>query len=509
MSNAPIRNILIVGGGSAGWMSAAMLSRMLSSRRVSIQLIDLTDTELDLDSLDAGEASLPSIAELHAVLGIDEATLFRGANATISLGADFVDWPREGARAFRPFGSIGFRLDNLAFHHHWLRLRQSGESAKLSDYALAASAAKLGRFAPPTDDQASVLSTFDYAYHWLGSWHQKVMRDCAERRGVTRIEGDVGRVHVRGENGFIEAITLKDGRRLEADLFIDCSGARALLIQGALHAGYEDWRACLPCDRALAARYASAAAPAPFRTATAATAGWTWRIPLQGSVGHGHVYADAFETEEAARKTLGAALEGAPLEEPRLVKFASGRRMKAWSRNCVAIGASACVLDPLEPTALRLALKSVKTLAQLLPADKNRTTDEADEYNRILGETALRARDFVALRYLTTKAKTPFWTACRAMSAPDSLAYKRDLFEACGRVYLQDEETFLESDWAAAWLGQEVIPRAYSPLADTPDLQATRESLRRMRTMIRSAAEGMPTHRAFIETSLARADSRA
>jgi tryptophan halogenase len=489
MADASLRNILIVGGGLAGWMSAAVLSKVLSPRQFKISIVDTAPT--GLESLDGGEAGLPSLTELHALLGVGEAEFVRDGGAGFSLGTAYVDWPRQGAHSFRPFGDIGARLDGLAFHHYWLRLRAAGEDAALSDYALGAAAAQADKFAPPVADQRSVLSTLDYAQHWRGEAYRALLRARAERQDVVRIAGEIADVKLRGADGFIEGVTLRDGQSINAELFIDCTSAGDL-IEGALNTGFEDWRQWLPCDRAIAGRPDSTQDPAPFRTATAGAAGWSWTIPLRSSVGRGHVYASEFMSDDDAGRVLGDA--GAF----RAARFVSGRRRKPWVKNCVAIGPAACVLDPLESTAVQIAQKGLTTLAKLMP-EKSWAGGEADEYNRIMIETVERLRDFTALRYLAgARADTPFWAARRGAGAPESLAYKMELFAAGGRVYLQEEETFSESDWAAAWLGQELYPRAYSPLADTPELEATRTQLQRMRAVIAATAAAMPTHGAFL-----------
>lgn len=500
MSDAPIRSILIVGGGLAGWLSAVALAKLLSPRQFKIRIVDTAPA--DLDALDGGEAGLPATAELHALLGLGEAEFLRETGAVFSLGTAFTDWPRKGARSFRPFGDIGARLDGLAFHHYWLRLRATGDKAELSDYALGAVAAQREKFAPPVRDRRSVLSTLDYGYHWPGGAYLALLRSRAERQGVVRIAGEIAGVKLRGADGFIESVALYDGQRLEAEIFIDCTAAGEL-IEGALKSGFEDWRRWLPCDRAIAVRHGGAQDPAPFRTAAAGDAGWSWTIPLRGCVGAGHVYASAFMGDDEAQRLLQAALGGAP----GAARFASGRRRKPWEKNCIAIGPAACVLDPLESTGLQIIQKGLLTLAKLMP-DQSWAAGEADEYNRIMIESVERMRDFTALRYLAgARTDTPFWAACREASAPDSLAYKMELFAACGRVYLQEEETFSESDWAAGWIGQDVFPRAYSPLADTPELESTRASLQRMRAAIAAAAESMPTHSAFLRQVAAKSEA--
>ncbi len=379
-------------------------------------------------------------------------------------------------------------------------MRRKGLAATLEDHSLAVVAARLGRFAPPATDLDSILSTYDHAWHWDGAAYRRLLRVAAERAGVTRIEGEVADVARRGSDGFIEAVVLADGRRLEADLFLDCTPEGAL-IEGVLQSGWEDWRRWLPCDRVVALRCERAGDPPPHWQAQAHASGWRWRIPMLGSDGVGHVYASGFSSDDTAEAELRAALGGARSTPAKLASFASGRRRKMWIANCVAIGASACVLDPIEPTALQIIQEGLGNLLGLLPY-RNRADGEVDEFNRLMSETVERMRDFLILHYKANAHAEPFWTERRAAPVPELLAHKLRLFEASGRVIEWDEESFFEADWVAVYFGQGVVPRHYDALADVPDAKLVRDRMAEMRKAIQAAAEAMPTHRAAIEAGL-------
>lgn len=492
----PIRTIAIVGGGLDGWISAAVLARLMPARRYAVTLIDPPTRHVDIGALDGGVASLPLLAILHSVVGLPEPVLFARAAATASLGCECADWSRAGARYFAPFGQFGASVDGVSFHHFWQRLRGSRDVGALEDYSLAAAAAARGKFAPPVGDPGSVLSTFSYAYHLDAAGYESLMHRVAEQGGVKRIEADIADVSLHGETGFIAAITLSNGARVEADLYLDCTGSRAALIESVLKAGFEDWRGFLPCDRAIAVRETTPEAPAPFRSAIATETGWRWRLPLQGSVGQGIVYASAYLSDDAAEAALRKHAPGAaPVQR---AAFASGRRKTPWTKNCVAIGAAACVLDPLAPTALHVTQTGIRTLLSLLP-EASFAGGESDEYNRIMIETMERMRDFIALHYKAApRQDSAFWAACANAQIPDSLAYKMRLFEAKGRVLALDEETFHEADWVGAYFGRGVLPRLYDQLADTPDAEQIWGRMQSMRAIIQKTADAMPPHSAFL-----------
>lgn len=501
-----IRNILIAGGGVDGWLAAAVLARTLRAPRYAVRLIDpprgASGHDLGLAGLSGGQASLPSIRGLHGLLGLDEDVLFRQARAAVSLGVAFSGWSPNVKTSFHPFGDFGAAMDGVAFHNYWLKMRDEADTGPFDAYALAAQAARLGRFVQPSDDPGSVLSTFTYAYHWDAAAYAGVLRALAEKAGVERIEGTVEAVRPDARAGFIGAVTLDDGRELQADLYIDASGPDGVLISALPGGDFESWSDWLACDRAMAVRCDEDGLDTPFNQVRAHGAGWGWRMPLGDSTGYGLVWSGDHLSDEAAQKLLSASLGGEPVGEPSRTAFASGRRTRPWTGNCVAVGASASVLDPLVPTALQLTQSSLWTLLTLLP-DLSFDGGEAEEYNRLMIATMERMRDFIILRYrLTGRTDTPFWTHCAEMAPPDFLAYRMRLFESRGRLLLRGEDTFGEADWSGAWLGQGVTPRMHDPLADTLPRDQVRARLLAMRRAISAAAEAMPTHRAFIEQRL-------
>jgi tryptophan halogenase len=480
-SESRLRDILIVGGTIAGWLTAAILARSLPAARYRIRLLEAGAPVPELETLGGGLASLPSLRAAHALLGLPEAEVVRQARAGFSLGADYAGWPRPGGHYFRPFGATGAALDGVAFHNLWQRMRKASAVGALEDYALSATAAKLGRFAPPVADPASVLSTLDYGYHLDGEAYRQLLRAAALQHGAVRVEGVPDEVRLRGTDGWIEAVVPDDGGEpLVADFFIDCTGARACLLGEALGVPFEDWTQWLPCDRAVAAPEGEGGAPFPYLRVEADAWGWQWRMPLRGGLVRLRAFSSAHEQAHGA------------------FAFASGRRARFWERNCVAIGASACLIDPLEPTALQAVQRGIAQWLALMPF-KDDEAGEADEYNRVMIETVERMRDLVILHYKANQRDEPFWQACRAMSLPDVLAYKLRLFEAKSKILALDEEMFQDSDWATVYLGQGVEPRAWDVLADASDKALVRDRLAGMRKAINAAAEAMPSYATFLQ----------
>jgi tryptophan halogenase len=492
MSGARIREILVVGGSLAGWMSAAILARSLPRRLYQVRVVEPASVEADLETIGA-IATLPLIRGAHDALGASERALVREARATFSLGAEFSGWPRKGRHYFRPFAAFGAPLDGIAFHNLWQRMRRAGGAGELEDYSLAATAARLGRFALPASDPGSVLSTLDYGYHLDGEAYRLLLRALAQQSGAIRIEGEVAGAELRGSDGAIETVTLTDGRRIAADFYFDCTGARATLVGEALGIRFESWSKWLRCDRAIATRIAGGEA-APFMRADAAAAGWQWTIPVRDGTDIGLVYANDHVVDEPA----GAALSGKG-GTTKATRFASGRRAAFWSRNCIAIGAAGCVIDPLEPSALQIVQRGVSEFLQLMPY-KDEDGGEADEYNRLMTETVERMRDLVILHYkLNARDDSPFWPACAAMPLPDILADKLRLFASQARVLELDEELFPDSAWIATYFGQGVAPRNYHALADALDKAEVRDRLASMRKVMRTAAETMPSQQGLLD----------
>jgi tryptophan halogenase len=488
----PIRKILIVGGGTAGWMTAAALAHVL---RGSVQ-VELVESEA-IGTVGVGEATIPPILLFNALLGIDENEFLRETQATFKLGIQFKDWFRNGHTYFHPFGQYGARVDAASFHQYWLRLNAAGLDDDLDAYSAPAMAARLGRFTRPQGDPRSVSAGMAYAFHFDASLYARYLRGRAEKAGVVRHEGRIADVRL-APNGDIGSVALEDGRVLEADFFIDCSGFRGLLIEGALKTGYEDWTHWLPCDRAVAMPCARVEAPTPYTRSTALEAGWRWRIPLQHRTGNGYVYCSEHISDDEAIARLREALDGEALAEPNLLRFRTGRRKKAWNRNCLAIGLSSGFLEPLESTSIHLIQSGISRLLLSFP-DKGFAQADIDNYNHLSQLEFERVRDFVVLHYKATeRTDSPLWRQVGAMEIPDSLRRKMDMFRSRGRVFRFEDELFQETSWIAVLLGQGVWPERADPITEVIPLEATRERLHQMRAIIREGVERMPTHDAFV-----------
>ena len=492
-SPGPISRIVIVGGGTAGWMAAAALSRLKRNGITSITLVESDD----IGTIGVGEATIPPILSFNGLLGLDENDFLRHTQGTFKLGIQFVDWTRLGHTYMHPFGPIGADMEAIKFHQFWLKLHARRQTPWIEAYNVSAVAASLGRFqAKPV--RPGPLSTATYAYHFDASLYALYLRAYAETRGVVRREGKVVDVQLRGEDGFIEAVVLEGGLRVEGELFVDCSGFRGLLIEEALKTGYEDWSRWLPCDRAVAVPCEGPAEPSPYTRSTAREAGWQWRIPLQHRVGNGYVYSSQRISDEDATAVLMGSLEGEALADPRLLRFSTGMRRKAWNRNCVALGLAGGFMEPLESTSIHLVQAGISKLLALFP-DRGFDPLETDEYNRHTASQWEQIRDFLILHYKAVERDdTAFWTDCRTMSVPESLERKIELFRGRGRLFRHEDDLFAESSWIAVLLGQGVIPQGYDPLVDTVNEAAVRQNLEMMRAHVRQTAEAMPTHAAYI-----------
>lgn len=493
MSDSRIRRVVIVGGGTAGWMSASVLSRAMGDS-LEIHVIE-SDA---IGALGVGESTIPQIRNVNPFLGIDESAMLRATSGTFKLGIEYGDWVRPGHSYMHAFGDVGLPLGSLPFQQYWLRHRAQGGAEDLSTYSLNATAAKACRMARIERVGSSPVAGIKYAFQFDAGLYGRMLRTYAEQRGVKRTEGKVVDVRLRGEDGFVERIVLAGGASVEGDLFIDCSGFRGLLIEGALKSGFEDWREWLACDRALAVGSASASPMRPYTQANARPAGWQWRIPLQHRTGNGHVYCSEFMSDDEATAILLQSLDGEPLGDPRPIRFTSGVRRQIWSRNCVAIGLSAGFLEPLESTAIHLVQSGISRLLSLFP---DRGFDQAiiDEYNRNTRREYEQVRDFLVLHYRTTERRdTPFWRRCAALAAPEGLQHKLDIFHATGQIFREGEELFTEQSWLQVMVGQGILPRRHHPLADNLPREKLDEFLGSIRKLIQGAVGPMPTHERFI-----------
>ena len=497
-ADGAISRIVIVGGGTAGWMAAAALGHVF---RGSAMRIDLVESD-QIGTIGVGEATIPEILKFNAILGIDEALFLRETKATFKLGIEFVDWEREGARYFHPFGTYGLEMEGISFHHFWLKGLRDGQRGALSDYSLAWQAADTGKFAHPAGPPNSPLSTLRYAYHFDALLYAAFLRRHAQGNGVTRHEGKVGNVVRDGEGGNIVSVALEDGRTLAGDLFIDCTGFAGLLIEKTLNAGYEDWSHWLPCDSAVAVPSTRTADGngniRPYTRSTARKAGWQWSIPLQHRNGNGYVYSSAHLDHDEAAASLLAAIDGTVAGEVRQLRFKTGKRRKIWKRNCIAIGLSSGFLEPLESTSIHLIQSAITKLITLFPASSDDTANRK-MFNTLMDSEFSTIRDFLILHYnATARNDSDFWNHVREMQVPDFLTQKRELFVHAGRIFQQEHEIFAEPSWLAVFTGQGVIPRRYHPIADVLAPAENRSRLAAIADAIGKTAHAMPTHREYL-----------
>jgi tryptophan halogenase len=491
----PPLKIVIVGGGTAGWMTAAAFAAVFRPEQRQIHLIESSEIGI----VGVGEATLPHIRFFNRRIGIDEPELMAKTQATFKLGIEFVDWARIGDRYIHPFGAYGSKIAGIPFHHYWLRQALAGEAHSIDDYSLAIVAARNNKFALPAEDATSVLSTFGYAFQFDASLYAAYLRGFAEKRGVQRTDGKIVDVKLRGDDGWIESVKLENGSNVSGDLFIDCSGFRGLLIEQALKTGYDDWTKWLPCDRAAAVPCENSGRLTPYTRATAREAGWQWRIPLRHRTGNGYVYSSGFLGDDEAGTKLLSRLDGKALADPRFLRFTAGRRRKTWNRNCVAIGLSGGFLEPLESTSIHLIQVAITTLIDYLTDKPDFDPRIVDAYNRWIEMEYDRVRDFLILHYhATERDDAPIWNYCRNMEVPDSLKHKMELFRERARVVTYKDGLFLEPSWLAVYFGQRVMPRAHDPLADSIDAAELSRNLQAVRERVQLAAIKMTSHEEFL-----------
>jgi tryptophan halogenase len=491
MSLNPVRNIVIAGGGTAGWMVAAAMAKILGTVDRNITLIESEE----IGSVGVGEATIPAIILFNQMLEIDEDEFVRATHATFKLGIDFINWRRLNHRYFHQFGLIGAELKNgVSFTHYWNRWRQLGGEPDVMKFSAEAIAASEGRFGKAAPKSGRNVPNVNYAYQFDAATYAAFLRKYSEERGVVRTEGKIVDVAVNGESGFIEAVQLADGSKVEGDLFIDCSGFRGLLIEQRLASGFEDWSEWLPNDRAVAVPCAKAGDPSPFTGSTAREAGWQWRIPLQHRTGNGYVFSSEFISEDEATANLLKRLDGEPLAGPRVIRFTAGKRKQAWVKNCIALGLASGFLEPLESTSIHLIQVGIMRLFAFFP-EKDFDPLLATRYNDEMDLLYDGIRDFIIAHFkVTERDDTPYWNRCRTMAIPDSLQAQLDLFRMRGEVVPDPRKLFSESSWFAVLYGQGLEPQGYHPLADALPADQLEANLSRIRGLIRGRVDELPSH---------------
>tara|TARA_R110002167_G_scaffold359693_1_gene576577 strand:- start:81 stop:1589 length:1509 start_codon:yes stop_codon:yes gene_type:complete len=490
-----IQKIVIVGGGTAGWMTAAAMGKLLKNRMCSITLVE----SAEVPTIGVGEATIPQLHLFNALLDLDEDEFVRETNATFKHGIQFVDWKHLGHEYIHPFGTIGLNFDGVDFHHYWLKTAKAEGIDRLDNYAFNCVAARENKMMRSVDVPNSPLNNIAYAFHFDAGLYVKWLKKFAISQGVERIEAHVNKVHLDNESGFIKTVELADGKQIEADLFIDCSGFKGLLIEEALHTGYESWSHLLPCDSAVVVPSKNTGQLYPYTRSWAQKAGWQWRIPLQHRTGNGHVFSSKYMSDAEAKDILLANIEGEPLAEPRFLRFQTGMRRKQWHKNCVAIGLSSGFIEPLESTSIHLIQSSISRLMSLFP-DKHFDPVTIETFNKQADEEIRRIRDFIILHYhLTERQDTGFWRYCNNMEIPDYLQNKIELFKKSGRVFRENDELFNQSSWIAVMIGQGLMPEQYHPMADLLEQKEVSRRLAHVKQVIQQSVDRMPEHQTFID----------
>ena len=490
-----IKNIVIVGGGTAGWMTAAAFSQFSQKGLANVTVVE----SKDIGIVGVGEATIPPFLGFNKLIGVDEAEMMAAVGGTFKLGIQFVNWAKQGDSYFHPFGNYGYEIEGVPFYQIWHRFRRKGDPRPLYLFNVETLASQYGKFAKTNPNARADLPPVNYAYHIDAVKYGQYLRKFSEARGVKRIEGLIESSSLNPETGFVESVTLKDGQVIEGDFFVDCSGFRGLLIEQALKTGYEDWTHWLPCDRAWAVQSEQPGDPLPYTRSTAHSAGWQWRVPLQHRLGNGHVFCSKYMSDDEALDILLNNLDGEPMTEPRLLRFVTGHRKKFWNKNVVAIGLSSGFMEPLESTSIHLIHTAINKLMLIFSLDEV-TTEQADIFNRLAIKEFRKIRDFLILHYnATTRDDSEFWNYCRTMDVPESLTEKIELFKLNGSIFREEDELFTATSWVAVMLGQGIQPGSYSPLAETLDEEKLIKEIGEMEKSIKYVVYYMPKHAEFLQ----------
>ncbi|MCU4674103.1 tryptophan 7-halogenase [Catenovulum sp. 2E275] len=486
-TNEKLKNIVIAGGGTAGWMTAAAFGKLFGNS-LNIKLIESEQ----IGTVGVGEATIPTLIYYHRLLGLDEREVMAATQATFKLGIQFENWRAINKDYFHAFGRTGQDCWACGFQHFWLKGQRQGITHSFADYNLELQAALNNKFAHLPDN------SLGYAFHLDATLYAKYLRQFAEQHGVKRIEGKIDKIHQHPQTGYIESLTLDNQLTLNGDLFIDCTGMRALLIEQTLNTGFEDWSHWLPADSALAVQTQLTGQAKPYTRSIAHSFGWQWNIPLQHRAGNGLVYSSKFVDDGTAEQTLKQNLHGEQLTDIRKINFKTGKRRQQWHKNCVAIGLSSGFLEPLESTSIHLISASIIRLMQMLPLNGIETRN-IHEFNKQAELELIGIRDFIILHYkVTDRRDSPFWRHCANMPIPDTLNDKIQLFKESGRVLRERDELF-EDSWQQVMLGQGLTPQHYHPIADNMTETELNQFLTNIRHNIQKTVSRMPEHKTYIE----------
>ncbi|MDR6789028.1 tryptophan halogenase [Sphingomonas sp. BE138] len=481
-----VRRVVIAGGGTAGWLAAAMLTKQLGGM-VDVVLVESEE----IGTVGVGESTIPTVRAFHDIIGVDERDFVRATGASFKLGISFEGWSRPDERYIHSFGTIGRSTWMADFHHFWLEARANGQADEIGRYCVEHEAAREGRFAGGD-------SGLNYAFHFDAARYARYLRERCEADGLTRVEGKIARVERDGEGGDIAALVMEDGTRIAGDFFLDCTGFRALLIGDALGVGYEDWRQWLPTDRAIAVQTTATGPAVPYTRAIAHDAGWQWRIPLQHRLGNGIVYASDYLSDDAAQARLLESVTGETLIEPRVIRFRTGRRVRAWERNCVALSLAGGFVEPLESTSIHLIMIALTRLLQLFPFD-GVSAAAAARFNDMAQREIEGVRDFIILHYTLNQRDEPFWQRMRDMPLPDSLAERIALFRESAQAFQASDELFTVTSWVQVMLGQKLAPRAHNRVARMMPAGRLQQTLGQLAANVTGAVRGLPMHQAYLD----------
>jgi len=483
-----IKKVVIAGGGTAGWMAASALSRLLG------KTLDITLIESDeIPTVGVGEATIPTLLTFHELLKINEKEFMAAVNGTFKLGISFENWRDVNEDYIHSFGFTGKDCWAAGFQHFWLKGKKLGISEEFGEYCSELVASRENKFAVVPNQG------LNYAYHIDAGLYAKYLRGIAEASGAKRVEGKISEVGTDHDSGFVEHVMLASGRKIEGDLFIDCTGFRGLLIEQTLHTGYDDWSHWLPCDSAVAVQTKTVSEPVPYTRSIARDAGWQWRIPLQNRVGNGLVFCSRYLSDDEAISTLKDNIEGETITEPRVIKFRTGTRRKHWNKNVVAMGLSSGFIEPLESTSIHLIQRSIIRLMQMFPYDGIREPD-VNEFNAQMKYEVEHTRDFIVLHYnVTNRSDTHFWRHCSNMQIPESLQHRIDLFKETGRVFKVPTELFGENSWVQVMLGQGLMPEQYHPIVNMMNDEELKRFLHDIKENVTRTVGQLPSHQRFID----------